>query len=334
MATSASTFPSLSVPALDDTMDMSSPANRVLDDDIEIDFDEPPGGDTILTDDEQMIEDTTRPATATDDMMDDDVQQFEASHEEVMQDDGVQPDSGIEQDDEDELIDYGENEEEIAADIEVAVAEEVPNITFEEPLDVHAGEITDNAPEQLASGGDFAEDAPEAPDEVAGLHDPDAAHGLDEPNDTFASEAHSDPELVPAAQEHSPVQQHAEHNQDDGTAEEGDTDGQPLSLNTTYPGTSSGPDTPTDTGLHPMTVRYRDLHIPLFKSKRQLDGLLKNDNLASVSLVDLMSDCRHQLQKRDLDIPDSQSIVLCFDQLGLILSEVSERLPPLDKALC
>ncbi|KAF2726059.1 hypothetical protein K431DRAFT_328 [Polychaeton citri CBS 116435] len=84
------------------------------------------------------------------------------------------------------------------------------------------------------------------------------------------------------------------------------------------------PGTPTDTGLHPMILEYGEFEIPLFKSKHQPDGLLKDDNLASVSLAELMQNCRQRLaSKLGIVIPEDQELILRFDNLSCNLVEAS-----------
>ena len=78
-----------------------------------------------------------------------------------------------------------------------------------------------------------------------------------------------------------------------------------------------------------MTIHFKETHMPLFKSRKQLDGLLKDDNLANVSLADLMSSCRQRLPlKTGEEITDDQDLVLSFDQLALMLVEVSRDISP------
>ena len=72
-----------------------------------------------------------------------------------------------------------------------------------------------------------------------------------------------------------------------------------------------------------MIVRFGEFQFPLFKSRNQPDGLLKNDNLASLSLGELIQNCRQRLAiKTGETISEDQDLVLGFDQLGLILVEV------------
>lgn len=97
----------------------------------------------------------------------------------------------------------------------------------------------------------------------------------------------------------------------------------PAGLDTAAYFAPDGPQTPSDTGIHPITVRYGDIVMPLFKSRDQPDGLLKNDNLASVSLGDLLDNCRHRLAvKIGEDVSADQDLVLSFENMGLQVVEV------------
>jgi hypothetical protein len=326
MATTAA-FSSLSVPAPDDTMEMSSPANRNLDDDIDIDFDDYQGG-VQLTDDEHMLEDTTRPATATDEVMDDDLQLAGADgqvDEEVMHDDTPQvQETGVVQED-DELIDYGEDEELQGDFTEIAHATEeptaVPDVAvedFDEEIERPAEEAGVQPPtflviEEVNADAALTSEPPVSDDDPAGAP-PDEATAQDD----FGAVTSVNEQAETYDEEHV-------------IGDETDAFQPQISVNTALDTPTDGPATPTDTGLHPMTIRYGNLQIPLFKSRRQLDGLLKNDNLANMSLADLVADCRKQLAvKRGEIIPDGQEIVLDFNDLGLMLVEVSPNPPPAD----
>ncbi|EME86725.1 uncharacterized protein MYCFIDRAFT_206925 [Pseudocercospora fijiensis CIRAD86] len=84
------------------------------------------------------------------------------------------------------------------------------------------------------------------------------------------------------------------------------------------------PPTPTDTGLHPMVIQFGDHEWPLFKSRAQPDGLLKDDNLVNVSLAELLSSCKQRLNQRLGDaVSEDQDLVLGFDRIGLMLMECS-----------
>ena len=308
---------------------MSSPAVRNLDDDIDIDFDDYQGG-VQLVDDEHMQEDAdpTRPTTATDDIMDDDILPGEQVHvdEEIMQDDGEQmPEMQNEEDE--ELIDYGD-EDFLDQPFDDAAA----SSTVEEP-----GEALDTGAEEAEE--EISRDIEDGPPTDPGLavHDNNAAeqHEFDDPTvnteAVHATLAHteetlgtnlgqdlhgqrSDKEEDAAAS----LQEHEEH--------EGRADDvlPPISVDTAQSAPSDVPGTPTDTGLHPMTVRYHDIQIPLFKSRRQPDGLLKDDNLANLSLAELIKNCRQRLAIKGEDVSEDQEVLLGFDSMGLMLVEVCD----------
>ncbi|KAF2216177.1 hypothetical protein CERZMDRAFT_104641 [Cercospora zeae-maydis SCOH1-5] len=89
---------------------------------------------------------------------------------------------------------------------------------------------------------------------------------------------------------------------------------------------SEGPPTPTDQTLHAVSIQYRDHMWPLFKSRSQPDGLLKDDNLLNVSLSDLIHELRGRLALK-LDgndtIPESRELVLNFEIFGSTIAEFS-----------
>ncbi|KAK5166566.1 uncharacterized protein LTR77_008109 [Saxophila tyrrhenica] len=326
MATTTS-FTSLSLPAPDDTMEMSSPARQPLDDeDIDIDFDDyQPPADT--NDDERMLEDDpTRPATANDEVMDDDVQQAtdaRQAQEELMQDDATQMYQQLAPEDE-ELIDYSEDEDLQDTAVEDA---EIPNATkASEPTADAEQEDVDEEIERLTEA-DAGEEQPQAlvPAHEAGS---EAAQTIDLPPDEASAaplEASAEAVVEPDTSAFtSGGQQDASYDESADFAVGAHDEEQPITVNTTFEAPADGPATPTDTGLHPMTLQYGDLHVPLFKSRKQLDGLLKDDNLANVSLADLMRSCRQRLPlKTDEAITDDQDLVLGFDQLALMLVEDS-----------
>lgn len=391
MATAAS-FPSLHAPAAEDNMEMSSPANPAYndDDDIDIDFDDHPGG-VELTDDERMIEDNEqpRPGTATDDMMEDDASPpQEGIHvpEQEMQDDFDA--AAYEQaDPDDELIDYGDDEyQDVTESHDHADFEpSAPEITVGDPesADLEFEEVDDEVarqPEASVHGSDIAVVEEAVVDQVP--HPEDA--GLTDPLPTTSAEsAPAEPEVepVPAAEHVSSVKQSpaieternvAESLEDESAQAEaelvptGDEQGEaatarvdeqqendlaataveepfpelpqespeqltsvpaPAPLDTSLDAGVDAPGTPTDTGLHPMMVQYGDWEWPLFKSKKQPEGLLKDDNLASVALADLLNSCRYRLAlKVGEDIPETQEFVLRFDGMGLSIIEVRTRL--------
>jgi hypothetical protein len=311
MATTTA-FGSLTVPPPDDTMEMSSPANRNLDDDIDIDFD-----DYTAAEDEQMFEDTTRPPTASDEPMDDEMRLTSGAtpaHEELMQDDALH-DNIVQEDD--ELIDYGEDE-----DLQEHTLDntEIPNLPDEPTA------FTEPAVEQFDEEIQRPEEIAKAT-AVAPTEEVIEVNQLAEQPVTFDDALGAEPAQDSHAEHFTATgdeEQHAGDYEETYPAEEGYDEQEPPAIDAAIQTPAEGPNTPTDTGLHPMTVRYGNLQIPLFKSRRQLDGLLKDDNLASLSLAELIKSCRHQLAKKTNEaLSEDQEIVLGFDQLALVLVEVS-----------
>ncbi|KAK3057651.1 hypothetical protein LTR09_001835 [Extremus antarcticus] len=322
-------FTSLSAPAPDDTMEMSSPANRPLDDDdIDIDFDDYPAPENALDDEHMLEDDPTRPATAPDELMEEDVDLTEHVQEEVMQDDGLHMhEAPILEDD--ELIDYSEDEElqdTAVDDAEVAndtvAPEPLPEVAEEDQFDEEIEPYLDES-EAQAQVLDLSN---EVPTETAQISDPLLTEPLPVAAD-LASETIVDAnaEALLEAQQNGSYEELRETEFDAADQEDAEDSAEhAITINTALEASAEGPDTPTDTGLHPMTLQYKDIHIPLFKSRKQLDGLLKDDNLANVSLADLMSSCRQRLPlKTNEDITDDQDLVLSFDQLALMLVEDS-----------
>jgi len=355
--TTAASFPSLHAPLADDNMEMSSPAHHTYDDnDIDIDFEDDAGG-VELADDDRMADDTEqpRPGTATDDMMEDDAPAQDAQVPEQEMQDDFDPAAYEQADPDDELIDYDDEEfqdmsevkeqteqtvfepaapeitledreptdpgfelvdEEIAHEVETSAPAQEIVIEESAPEDVTAA-LESGAPEAIATPvadetseeplnatGDHSvveTDATVAADEVAATTD--AQHRettpvVDHVEEPFPELPEDSPELKAVAQVPAPI----ETNLDTGI---------------------DAPCTPTDTGLHPMFVQYGDWEWPLFKSSRQPDGLLKDDNLASVALADLLNNCRSRLAlKVGEDISEDQEFVLRFDSMGLTIIEV------------
>lgn len=313
MAT-ATAFSTLSVPPPDEHMEMSSPANRLLDEeDIDIDFDDY-AGDVPTGDDDHMLEDAdTRHGMNTDDMMEDDP--FTADQasvaEEVMRDDAIPP--PVEEDE--ELIDYGEDDFHDEATEETFTSlpvEEAPPATASS-----MAEVDEDISQSLEVAGE----------ETAATAVIDEGHAgvtLEEAPLTSAANADGAVSLEPTAEEHDvaateSVYEFDETHHDDESARSA------LLVDTTLTAEDNTPGTPTDTGLHPMTCRYGDMVMPLFKSKRQPAGLLKDDNLANLSLAELIQNCRERLAtKIGDDIGEDQEVVLSFDHFGLMLVEVSQ----------
>lgn len=320
MATTAA-FSALSVPAPDDTMEMSSPANHNLDDDIDIDFDDYQGGVNV-TDDDRMLEDgeQTRPATATDDMMEDDIlpSQQNLVEEEVMRDDDpLFPD--VQQDEDEELIDYGEDDVQDQAVDDTVLPEVTEEPSVPLALDNDEYEQVDEEIVREPEDGTIEQPVQDGVDQA----EAEVEQVLEAPAEAFSA-LHEKLQTEQAVQED--TDDAVAHSDAKPSAAEEASTYPPLQVNTTVSAASDTPGTPTDTGLHPMTVRYSDLLIPLFKSRRQPDGLLKDDNLASLSLAELIQNCRQRLAfKIGEDISEDQELVLGFDHMGLMLVEVSDH---------
>ncbi|KAK4542649.1 hypothetical protein LTR36_006221 [Oleoguttula mirabilis] len=330
-------------------MEVSSPSHSNLYDDIELDFDDGIyDGGVQLQEDEPMLTDgeQTRPETATDDMMDDDAQGVEtAAPETDMQDTpDVEQQVPAQQEDE-ELIDYGDDEYYNQQQIEDTAVQDVAEIDY--------------------AGEQSAEAALEDVDEET-VHDPQEA-GLQQSGVLFTAEQPADLASADVAQAQTSVQdapayaaqaifagdentfEVMEDNDQTLVAEPGADDAYPelmlgdlsarefagdaetlqpsLTIDTisadNVEAPADVPGTPTDTGLHPMTVYYGTHMMPLFKSKRQPEGLLKDDNLASLSLAELMRNCRQRLALKIGNVPEEQELTLAFDHMGLMLLENS-----------
>lgn len=346
-------------------MEMSSPAQQPFhDDDIDIDFDEPVGG-VELTDDDRMADDTEqpRPATAADDMMEEDASPHNTlAPEREMQDD-FDPAAYEQADPDDELIDYGDDEyQEMAENNEQTLYEQTeptaPEITLEdrepteEPGFEQAGEGLEHVEEAPAPVQDPApeesliEDVLNVPETTAtepAITETKPVSAVEE-NPTLNPDDNTDAEQVaPTTDEQT---EDAAVTADDAQNESGaaavsveeepfpelpadspELKPLPAPLQTSLNAVADGPGTPTDTGLHPMNLRYSDWDWPLFKSKKQPEGLLKDDNLASVALADLFRSCRDRLAlKVGVDISEDQEFVLRFDSTGLTIVEVRSTL--------
>jgi hypothetical protein len=83
---------------------------------------------------------------------------------------------------------------------------------------------------------------------------------------------------------------------------------------------------PSDTGLHPIMVKYRSTEFPLFKSRMALNGLLESDNIVNLSLSELMATCREQLGINTGEkISDDQELCLKIDHMRSTLREHEPR---------
>ena len=341
-------FTSLAPPAHEDNMEMSSPsANNLYDEDLDLDIQYADN----QTDDERMLEDgePLRPGTATDEEMGDDDPTLTAQVTEEEMQDG--PDDLIiatdDQPDED-LIDY---DEDFADDAYISTnntiaqnAEPAPETSATaEPVDEEivrepdTAAVEDTAVEAVAQetveAGVQEEPANEAQDLVESGSDPVIGNlqtdvpAADTADVTADATVQDETELQELAADEAGV------NGDEALAEEQAEDEStgrkpppqmPGALDTSTGNIPEGPPTPTDTGLHPMTVKFLDYEMPLFKSHRQLDGLLKDDNLASVSLADLLQHCRQRLLIKIGEdcVTTQQDLVLHFEQLHLFINEV------------
>ncbi|EMC92182.1 hypothetical protein BAUCODRAFT_569465 [Baudoinia panamericana UAMH 10762] len=342
----AAAFPSLSAP--EDSMQISSPGNlQFHDPDIDLDFgDNDYDGGVQLEEDEQMITDgeSIQPITVTDDLMDDAVQHQETLVQEAdMQDTpGSEPQQVADPDDE-ELIDYGDDEyfdqqqnEEVTL---LAADQPQPSEVQHDDGFEHVENIV-RQPEEVsfehaALGKSDLTEHPEsyvvddAPPENSVADEGDAVveqHTASAPVATATETANHDPttDAVADTSTLTAAEHYAEHYPEYADAQGADAVSQPaFTVDTTAYAPSDGPPTPTDTGLHPITVYYHEHTMPLFKSKRQSDGLLKDDNLANLSLNELMRNCRQRLALKIGDISEDQELTLAFDRLGLMLVENS-----------
>jgi hypothetical protein len=373
--TTVASFTSLQAPLAEDSMEMSSPAQPVYDDDdIEIDFDEHIVG-VEHTDDERMVDDIEqpRPGTATDDMMEDDAPSNDAQAPEQEMQDGFDAIAYEQVYPDDELIDYGEDDyQDMGESNDHTVYEPpAPEITLEdcEPTDpgveqvdeevIREPEISVPVPEVVVTEETNSETVPAVPETdateasvVPFTEEPVADASNDATEQQAVASEHEDVVDVAAAaddqqavaSEHDDVvdvaaaadDQHVEANnpatpQDvepfpelpEDSPEFKDVAPIPAPLDTNLDASVDAPATPTDTGLHPMVIQYGDWEWPLFKSKKQSEGLLKDDNLASVALADLLNNCRSRLAlKVGEDISEDQEFVLRFDSTGLTIIEV------------
>ncbi|WPH03487.1 Hypothetical protein R9X50_00636700 [Acrodontium crateriforme] len=334
---------SLTLPQPEDTMDVSSPGSRTHepgeDIDIDIDFaDYAAAGHH--TEDEHMIEDIdNRPPTATDATMDDDMPQI--AEEEMHDGTDVEPDHP--QGDDDELIDYGEDEDYTA--IENVQDSAVGGVTHDDRDDVYHSEL---ALQEMPS-----ETLHEYPDEEAVVEAHHATeHVVADQTETwteetlagYAGDVHDETggdETATGTQgtdikttEFTGPQDDAEQDgsepatyENEKTAEDEYKEPKepqlPDPITTTAQAGGDTPPSPTDTGLHPMSLRYNGQEIPLFKSQHQVDGLLTDDNLVSVSLAELMEKCKEGLTARGEEFSHVQELVLGFNRLPLMLYESS-----------
>lgn len=340
-------FTSLAPPAHEDNMEMSSPsANNLYDEDLDLDIQYADN----QTDDERMLEDgePLRPGTATDEEMGDDDPTLTAQVTEEEMQDG--PDDFViatdDQPDED-LIDY---DEDFADDAQInantvstqnaepvletsAAAETVDEEIVRQPDTVAVEEPAAEEVAQETVGSDVLEQPATEVQELVESESQHATGNLEPdapaPNtaDVKAGTTQDETQLQALAADEAGVhddEAFAEEQVEDHTTDRRPPPLMPGALDTSTSHIPEGPPTPTDTGLHPMTVKFLDYEMPLFKSHRQLDGLLKDDNLASVSLADLLQHCRQRLLIKIGEdcVTTQQDLVLHFEQLHLFINEV------------
>jgi len=357
--TSTTAFAPLLAPVLDDSMEVSSsPAGNHYDDEVLIDYDD--YGTATFTEDERMIEDgdPARPGTATDDMMED-AEPRSPVNEEIMHDDPVTvaPESYIE---DEELIDYSDEEYQddtqvtldgstapitevteqnatvpaenvIETEVEIvneaAVQQPQDEATVEEPTANFLSAVAENPVPSNDGDAVLAAAALEDQDTL-NVDQDDAAEELSRQVDGEEAAAQ---ELGEQALEADEAEVHVAESSDNQKVQDESEALKapprfPTGLDTSAYFASDGPQTPSDTGIHPITVRYGDIVMPLFKSRIQPDGLLKDDNLASVSLGDLLDNCRHRLAlKIGESLSTDQELVLSFENMGLQLVEHSPQ---------
>lgn len=316
----------------EDTMELSSPANRTLDEDIELDFDE--AANIPLVDDDHMDDDVVHddPIELDEDMIhyDDDDLDLTATDVNIA---ATVPDE--------DLIDYSDDDEEV---IQPAVHQvNAPFLAQKEETSIpqqaqlqqqeEAAVVTSAEPEPpltAATDADLAHEdvTVDLPATVKTAVEAEQSHletSAEQQTDHYAEQSATT--LNAEAQEFVPVQQEERGEEvendvaeEEEVPEEGDL--KPRLSTTSFVPTTEGPGTPTDTGLHPVILYYADQAYPLFRSGTALDGLLKDDNLASISLADLIKACRQSLVMRtQQDIDTSFELVLTFDHLSLSVYE-------------
>lgn len=379
----------LQPPHTEDTMDVSSPAPRATDEDIDIDLDDYSTALSNVQADEDMLdEDASNGEEAVDDLMlddehtdhqpprtytsttlDDDL--IDYSDEEDYQTPSVPPATAFTAD-KDALTrdkEASENESSIAAKApaleEVQTGEHLlnvspsagdcgrdgaPPVSFDKPED--AEPLLDFDDEELDDLTESAHDAGEHVNEQHGKTelDSDAADTAHtQPGEQLPLASESENKSLSLANEHEELVGSNEDEQDEDTShaivretdtsvdtsasatEETNTtlDNSASSipeLDTSVPASASAaldaPGTPTDTGLHPVVFYYNDEVYPLFRSKSSPDGLLKDDNLVSVSLADLIKACRQRLAiKTDHVIAENLEVLMTFENLHLTVIE-------------
>ena len=334
-------------------MEVSSPGNRLYDDDIDIDFgDDLPDSANQPADDEPMLEDDGHLSTAEDATMGDDMHAGEAVDVEEEMQDG--PDPQQEQQEDEDLIDYSDVEEyprehgethdvpdhvpehvvqfpesdalqheKVDHEITPAYDDGAPLPLSENPIEEVSPDIFQNlVPEEFAEVDNAEATTEQATTEqaapgVAVLEDNvenlDAGENVEEVDDNERQGPSKElsAEAVPKSRLPAAI-----------------FVPQPIAAPANGP-LSCAPGTPTDTGLHPTTLHYQNHVLPLFKSHQEPHGLLKDDNLASLSLAELMRQCRYRLSAAVGEtVSADQELRLEFDELGLELAEVCQNRGP------
>lgn len=268
----------------------------------------------------------------------------------------------IDYDDNDEAIVEADESQEVHADTAVStehVLEPVPEVFVEEADAVHAQQAIsatrNSATSTEAVANPLANQSADAAPED--LTERDSVHVTEHTSQTTlaAPEAQAQPQAASAseadeveakaeieehAEEHAEepadsVVNHAQVTDDKEAIEENVTDdtayhdSDTLQVETSVDKKHSpreAPPTPSDTGLHPVRFDFRQSTYALFKSKSEPNGLLEDDNLASVSLSELMARCREKLCLiNDEPVSDVREISLHFAFLEATLSEYDSR---------
>lgn len=304
-------------------MDMSSPANRAYDDDLDLDLDDDMVTAANAQDDDNMVDDAdTHEAGSVDDVMQDD----QITHTNADED----------------LIDYSDEE-----DFDMtAKNEEVNNIVQPHDFPTQPVLNAEEAEQSAVPARDaLTEEANTSVNELITSDRKASQLGYDrEEEQTHES---TDAEVAKGQEPHETASQEVEPLDQNGLAEDEASqpqynNGYEVQNNVDAPQDQQsavlpqidttaasghdheGPPTPTDTGLHPILFYYEDQEYPMFKSKTCPNGLLKDDNLVSVSLADFIKQCRQRLTiKTNVDLDERYEVLLTFESLRLSVVEDS-----------
>ncbi|KAF2860175.1 hypothetical protein K470DRAFT_258144 [Piedraia hortae CBS 480.64] len=324
----ATAFSALSIPCLpDDSMDLSSPGRQSDHDEIVLDFDEAENcneaeGERMLTDSEP-----TQPMADVDDVMyDDDEPADETMMQEAM--DEAANEATVE---DEELIDF-EDDPLTEALIQQGMALRTMTEAGMTLPEIEKRETTPPAPALESRLRTLTPEQHSSPPrtEVANISDHSDVRQEGHEIGITDSRAHSD-EVQPshkrgdgegASREGEDVQK---HHSDDQQRLWTDSETKQFSLPVcrTPDNPAETPGSPTDTGLHPMIICCGELTLPLFKSKHQINGLLTDDNLANLSLNELIRHCKKKLVRRIGSFSEEFDTNLAFGSLGLSVSETS-----------